>query len=67
MTMLNTVAPVRGLRNKTFKKLSNCFENIWITIHGKKKVEEELAESIPKLIDEVREIKAQLQETKKAS
>jgi hypothetical protein len=67
MTMLNTLAPVRGLRNKTFKKLSNCFENIWISLHGKKKVEEELLESIPVLIEEVREIKSQLSQKSKAS
>ncbi|OIQ20923.1 MAG: hypothetical protein BM556_02980 [Bacteriovorax sp. MedPE-SWde] len=67
MTMLNTLAPVRGLRNKTFKKMSNCFENIWISLHGKKKVEEELIESIPLLLEEVRELKEYVKQSKKAS
>lgn len=67
MTMLNTLAPVRGLRNRTFKKLSNCFENIWITLHGNKNIEKGLIEAIPILVKEVQEINSNLEKNKKAS
>ncbi|MBT3586888.1 MAG: hypothetical protein HN509_18400 [Halobacteriovoraceae bacterium] len=60
MTILNTAAPTTGLRRKTYKKVSNCFENIWLSIHGKQTAEQELQECIPKLLEEVREIKQQL-------
>ncbi|OUR95342.1 hypothetical protein A9Q84_16015 [Halobacteriovorax marinus] len=68
MTMLNTLAPVRGLRNKTFKKLSKCFENIWITFHGHQNIEQGLYQAIPELISEVKEIRTQIdKQLKKAS
>lgn len=54
MTLLNTVAPVTGIRNKTYKKISNCFENIWHSIHGEKSIEEEMHEVFPALLAEVR-------------
>jgi len=62
MTFLNTLAPVQGTRDNTFKKVSNCFENIWIAIHGKKTEEEELLNTMPLVVDELREIKTILQD-----
>lgn len=64
MTLLNTVAPVRGLRDKTYKKVSNCFENIWFSIHGKKSMEQELQEVLPQLLAEVKDIKEELKTNK---
>ncbi len=54
MTLLNTIAPVTGIRNRTYKKISNCFENIWYSIHGEKSLEEELHEVLPALLAEVK-------------
>ena len=54
MTLLNTTAPVTGIRNKTYKKISNCFENIWHSIHGEKSVEQEIHEVLPALLEEVK-------------
>jgi hypothetical protein len=53
MTLLNTIAPVKGIRNSTYKKISNCFENIWYSIHGSKSLEEEMHEVLPALLAEV--------------
>ncbi len=64
MTLLNTIAPVTGMRNRTYKKISNCFENIWYSIHGEKSIEEELHEVLPALLEEVKLLrKAALKET----
>ncbi len=57
MTFLNTLAPVQGTRDNTFKKVSNCFENIWIAIHGKKNEEEEIKNIMPLMIEELKEIR----------
>lgn len=54
MTLLNTIAPVSGLRSKTYKKVSNCFETIWHSIHGEKSVEQEMHEVLPALLEEVK-------------
>lgn len=54
MTLLNTIAPVKGMRNRTYKKISNCFENIWYSIHGEKSLEEEMHEVLPALLAEVK-------------
>lgn len=54
MTLLNTTAPVTGMRNKTYKKISNCFETIWHSIHGEKTVEQEMHEIFPALLAEVK-------------
>lgn len=60
MTFINTIAPVSGLRKKTYKKVSNCFENIWHSIHGEKSIEQEMHEVFPALLVEMRKISAQL-------
>ncbi|MBT3984580.1 MAG: hypothetical protein HOE90_24700 [Bacteriovoracaceae bacterium] len=44
MTFLNTLAPVHSLRDRAFKRISNCFENIWHTIHGESKSEDQIDE-----------------------
>lgn len=54
MTFLNTIAPVSGLRQKIYKKVSNCFENIWRSIHGEATLEQELKATLPKLLHEVK-------------
>jgi hypothetical protein len=54
MTLLNTIAPVKGIRNRTYKKISNCFENIWYSIHAEKSAEEEMREVLPALLAEVK-------------
>lgn len=59
-TFINTIAPVSGLRKKTYKKVSNCFENIWHSIHGEKSIEQEMHEVFPALLVEMRKISAQL-------
>jgi hypothetical protein len=61
MTFLNTLAPVRGTREKTFKKVANCFENIWISLHAQKTMEQRLSETIPALLKEVQEIKKEME------
>lgn len=53
-TLLNAIAPVRGLRQRTFKKVSQCFENIWHSIHGVKSVEQEISELFPALLEEIK-------------
>ncbi|MBK26385.1 MAG: hypothetical protein CME70_20465 [Halobacteriovorax sp.] len=57
MTLLNTIAPVTGMRNRTYKKISNCFENIWHSIHGEKSLEEEMHEVLPALLEEVKALR----------
>lgn len=57
MTMLNTLAPVRGIRDKTFKKLANCFENVWIALHGRKNGEQELLQVLPDLVEEIKQMR----------
>jgi len=57
MTFINTIAPVSGLRRKTYKKVSNCFENIWLSIHGEKSLEQEIHEVLPELLNEVRALR----------
>lgn len=59
-TFINTIAPVSGLRKKTYKKVSNCFENIWHAIHGEKSIEQEMHEVFPALLVEMRKISSHL-------
>lgn len=56
-TFLNTIAPVTGLRRKTYKKVTNCFENIWHSIHGEKSVEQEMQVVLPALLSEVKALR----------
>jgi hypothetical protein len=56
MTFINTIAPVSGLRRKTYKKVNNCFENIWHSIHGEKSIEQEMHEVFPALLAEMKKI-----------
>lgn len=60
MTILNTTAPVSGLRQKTFKKVMNCMENIWQSVHSQKTGEQTLQDVLPELLSEVKEIKAEM-------
>ncbi|MCO4793826.1 MAG: hypothetical protein KC493_08945 [Bacteriovoracaceae bacterium] len=53
-TLLNAIAPVRGLRMRTFKKVSQCFENIWHSIHGDKSAEIEMKNVFPELLKELK-------------
>ena len=66
-TVLNTMAPVGGLREKTFKKLSTSFEEIWNAIHGSKSIEASLQESLPGLLNEVKRINSYIEDQNKAS
>ncbi len=61
MTFINTIAPVSGLRKKTYKKISNCFENIWHSIHGSKTIEQEMHEVFPALLAEMKKISSLLE------
>ncbi|MCB9062120.1 MAG: hypothetical protein H6622_11410 [Halobacteriovoraceae bacterium] len=63
-TILNTLAPVKGLREKTNKQVANCFENLWKTIHGQKTIETELKEALPALISEVKMLRSDMKEKK---
>ncbi len=60
MTLLNAIAPVRGLRQKTFKKVSQCFENIWHSIHGDKDAELEMKHVMPKILEELKGLREDL-------
>jgi len=66
MTLLNTIAPVTGMRNRTYKKISNCFENIWHSIHGEKSLEEEMHEVLPALLEEVKALRKAAEGKQKA-
>jgi len=67
MTVLNTMAPVSGLRDKTFKKLSTSFEEIWNVLHGSQSIESSLQESLPGLLTEVKKINHYIEDKNKAS
>lgn len=67
MTVLNTMAPVSGLRDKTFKKLSTSFEEIWNVLHGSQSIESSLQESLPGLLIEVKKINNYIDDQNKAS
>lgn len=54
MTVLNTVAPIKGLRDKTDKKFSNCLENIWMAIHEKGNEEEQIVELLKQMNKELK-------------
>lgn len=60
MTFINTIAPVRGSRQKTFKKLANCFENIWYTIHGKQSADDVM----PLMLEELKALRQELRESR---
>jgi len=60
MTVLNTISPVSGLRQKTRKKMSTCFENIWVNLHGEESAEVTLSKNLPELLKEVQSIKEQI-------
>jgi hypothetical protein len=60
MTVLNTISPVRGLRQKTHKKMATCFENIWVNLHGQESAEMSLAKTLPALLEEVKQIRSEL-------
>ena len=62
-TFLNTIAPVTGMRKKTHKKISNCFENVWNAVHGDQE-EKTLQFTLPELLKEVKAIKESLQNIK---
>lgn len=62
-TLLNTLAPVRGIRQKTYKKISNCFENIWYAIHGEKSLEQEVHSIFPKLLKTLERIESKLEKS----
>ncbi|MBL6988268.1 MAG: hypothetical protein ISR65_00735 [Bacteriovoracaceae bacterium] len=57
MTFLNTLAPVNGLRKKTFKMVSNCFELLWLSIHGEQSMERRINDILPVLLKEVKKIR----------
>lgn len=61
MTLLNAIAPVRGLRHRTFKKVSQCFENIWHSIHGDKDAEIEMKHVMPKILEELKGLREDMQ------
>lgn len=61
MTLLNAIAPVRGLRQRTFKKVSQCFENIWHSIHGDKDAEIEMKLVMPKILEELKGLREDMQ------
>ena len=60
LTLMNTLAPVRGQRDKTYKKVTNCFENIWLSIHGEKTIEQEMHEVLPELLKEMKQMNENL-------
>jgi hypothetical protein len=68
-TFLNTLAPVSSLRRKTYKRVSNSIESIWLSIHGEKTLEQEIHESLPAILEEVKAMRAytELRNDKKAA
>ena len=57
MTVLNTIAPVKGLRDRTDKKFSNCLENIWMAIHEKGNEEEQSLELLKQMNEHLIDLK----------
>ncbi len=53
MTVLNTIAPIKSLRDKTDKKFSNCLENIWMAIHEKGNEEEQTVEYLKQIYSQL--------------
>ena len=49
MTVLNTIAPIKALRDKTDKQFASCLENIWMAIHEKGNEEEQAIELLKKI------------------
>jgi hypothetical protein len=64
MTLLNTLAPIKTLRDKTDKKIVVCLESIWLAIHEEKSTEEEIRNILKDLLQET---KNHNNETKKSA
>jgi hypothetical protein len=67
MTVLNTVAPVKALRDKTDKQFSSCLENIWMAIHEKGNEEEQTVQLLKEIHSTLSEIQAKQGAKKKSA
>lgn len=67
MTVLNTVAPIKALRDKTDKQFSSCLENIWMAIHEKGNEEEQTVELLKEIHSTLAEIQAAQSGKKKSA
>jgi|SaaInlStandDraft_2_1057019.scaffolds.fasta_scaffold93111_2 hypothetical protein len=54
MTLLNTLAPIKTLRDRTDKKIVVCLESIWLAIHEEKSTEEEIRNILKDLLQETK-------------
>lgn len=62
LTILNTLFPVKGQRVQTVRKLSNCFEAIWYTIHGSNSVEYKMKKYLEEIAVSMKEVEKTLKE-----
>lgn len=67
MTVLNTVAPIKALRDKTDKKFSNCLENIWMAIHEKGNEEEQTVQLLKQIHSQLDKMHAAQSDKKKSA
>ncbi len=65
MTLLNTLFPVKGVRNLIVKNMVNTTERIWYSLHGGVTIEQQLHDILPEIRDIISDIRDQ--SLKKAS
>jgi len=57
MTLLNTLYPIKGVRDIIFDKVSNTIELLWYTIQGGTTIEKELIKVLPEIRDYVKDLR----------
>ncbi len=57
MTLLNTLFPVKGVRNLIVKNMINTVERIWYTLHGGVTMEQQLHDILPEIRDIIKDIR----------
>lgn len=67
MTLLNTLFPVKGVRNQIYKNMVNTMERMWYTLHGGVTIEQQLHDILPEIRDMVRDIRDGSKKVKRAS
>lgn len=56
MTLLNTLFPIKGVRNLIHKNVVNCLENLWYSIHGGETMEVILGKVLPEIRDLIKDM-----------
>jgi len=57
MTLLNTLYPVKGVRNLIVKNMINTVERIWYSLHGGVTMEQQLHDILPEIRDIIKDIR----------